>query len=121
MKTQWEIRYRQFKRGRRSERTMKIPAKTQSRAERLFLRGVPGSQVEIISVIPVEMMPNSNCRICRCKLTPKNVARYPREPWEERSGQIRLDGNGLAWCRRCTKRHDSIDWDEVTNERLAMG
>ena len=43
MKT-YELRFRQFKRGRRSERTMKIPAKTQSRAERLFLRGVPGSQ-----------------------------------------------------------------------------
>jgi len=46
---QFEIRFRHFKRGRRSERTIKINADTRAQAEGKFLAGIHGTQVHIIS------------------------------------------------------------------------
>ena len=53
MKQQFEIRYRHWKRGRRSERTIKVIAKTRNHAERLFLASMPADRVAILSIYPV--------------------------------------------------------------------
>jgi len=50
---QFEIRFRHFKRGRRSERTIKVNADTRAQAEGKFLAGLHGTQVHIISTVPV--------------------------------------------------------------------
>jgi hypothetical protein len=47
---QFEIRYRDFKRGRRSERTVKIEANTQTEAKQEFLSSVPVARVKILSI-----------------------------------------------------------------------
>ena len=52
VKQQFEIRYRHWKRGLKSERTIKVTAKTRARAERVFLKSMPGSRVHIISIYP---------------------------------------------------------------------
>lgn len=55
---------------------------------------------------------NKICPICRCKLTEKNIAR------NEKDNSIVLDVYGRAWCKKCTKRHDSIDWDKSAEEKV---
>ena len=50
---QFEIRFRHFKRGRNSERTIKVVAKTRNHAERLFLADMPAGRVTILSIYPV--------------------------------------------------------------------
>jgi hypothetical protein len=53
---QYEIRFRHFKRGRRSERTIKIDANTQAGAKKKFLQSLPwGSLAHIISIFPVKV------------------------------------------------------------------
>lgn len=53
MTQQFEIRYRHWKRGRRSERTIKVTAKTCNHAERMFLASMPADRVAILSIYPV--------------------------------------------------------------------
>ena len=51
---QYEIRFRHFKRARRSERTIKIGANTQTGAKRKFVQSLPDrSLVQIISIFEV--------------------------------------------------------------------
>jgi len=51
---QYEIRFRHFKRGRRSERTIKIEANTQTGAKRKFVQSLPdNSPAHILSIFKV--------------------------------------------------------------------
>ena len=50
---QFEIRFRHFKWGLQSERTVKVTAKTRNHAERVFLKSVPADRVAILSIYPV--------------------------------------------------------------------
>jgi hypothetical protein len=76
---------------------MKVTAKSQSHAKRLFLKSMLDSRIEIISIILVEMIPNALCPICGCRLSSRNIARHD-------NGTIRTDLNDLAWCKHCGKK-----------------
>ena len=54
MKQQFEIRYRHFKHGRRSERTIKVISDTPAAADQQFLKSVPGNRVKILSIYLAE-------------------------------------------------------------------
>jgi len=49
----FEVRYRHWKHGRRSVRTIKIAADNQAEAKTKFLNTVPDNQVSILSIFPV--------------------------------------------------------------------
>ena len=53
MKQQFEIRYRHWKWGLQSERTVKVTAKTRNHAELVFLKSMPADRVAILSIYPV--------------------------------------------------------------------
>jgi len=51
---QFEIRYRHWKHGRRSERTIKVISDTPAAADQQFLKSVPGNRVKILSIYLAE-------------------------------------------------------------------
>jgi hypothetical protein len=55
------------------------------------------------------------CAVCGCRLTEETVAR------EYGTEEIRHDAYGGIWCKECTRKFDSIDWDEVAEKEMEGG
>lgn len=52
-----------------------------------------------------------SCAICNCTLNKDNIAIWDL-PGTNKHGSIRLDSFSRKWCKKCTDKHDCIDFGD---------